>query len=450
MSLSPKFTRLTWITVAIAAISLGACTAVVNSTDQISLLDGACHSRLGSYSLPKTNLKLTVNQIFEGDSTEGYYVLEDVQFIRRADPRFTYCLDYLASPTSDDIIQVKRSKAQSAPTPGQSAQSNVIYTPFLQLVTSKAVDETAIIIRKLVRAIFIGLSQNANFNPARAKDASRTVLAADLEFDPFDPFDVALTNSRLKQLGFCVVLQDYSFDTRAVRPSRYCDNPGQVARAHPSIAAELVAHQPYVAPAEVRGIHYRPRAPYQLSIYVKDDPTAPEPWRLAKLVSVELENVSPVISLGVDRAIFAARRTALVFDDGTLQQVCIAKGSEMEGFIQIPVDVVNSIVALPSQMLKVQIESANLNQSVITQEQHVVALQQQYIDYKLGKGPKPAIASGDTNDGQDLTLDHYKPSSVLIPDLRAPEVNAISATDRLKDICNNLGNLPQLGGGTGL
>jgi quinolinate synthase len=54
-----------------------------------------------------------------------------------------------------------------------------------------------------------------------------------------------------------------------------------------------------------------------------------------------------------------------------LVQVCIAKGSEIEGAIQIPLDVVYSLVALPSQIVQVQIDSASNDAKVIAAETKV-------------------------------------------------------------------------------
>jgi hypothetical protein len=69
-----------------------------------------------------------------------------------------------------------------------------------------------------------------------------------------------------------------------------------------------VAHPKDLAPRGVRGIYYRPRAAYSMSIYVKDDPGGGQKWRLGKVQPMRMENISPVIALGVDRALFAARQ----------------------------------------------------------------------------------------------------------------------------------------------
>jgi hypothetical protein len=127
------------------SLMLAAC-AVMDSKDQHLLGGGVttCSSRLGAYKLSKTFLRFKVSQ--DQDTPKAGYVLESIEPVHRADERFTYCLDFLASPLANDDIQVIRAK--TSPTNSSA----------LQLVTSSAVDTTGIIIRKIIRTIFIGLS----------------------------------------------------------------------------------------------------------------------------------------------------------------------------------------------------------------------------------------------------------------------------------------------------
>lgn len=422
---------------ALAIVAAG-CAGVVETSDLTVQADGRCTSGLGSYKLSKTYVRLQVTQDIEAPNPETIkpFVLETIGFEKRADDRFSYCLDYLASPFADDDIQVKRSTDTSA-----SKQ-------LLRIITSKAVDKTALIIRKFIRGIFIGLSQNANFSDGRSlvlDDKIKRVQVADLQFDPFDPVEVSEINERLRQLGFCVVLEDFTFDRRRANASSYCSNPRGIARSHPSVAARIVAEQQPLTPKVVEGVYYRPLATYMLSIFVKDDPDGPDAWRLAKTQAIQLENVSPIIALGVDRALFAERRTTLAFDDGVLIQTCISKNSEIEGAIQIPLDVVYGLVALPSQIMQVQIETANLNSEVIKAENNVIQAQKALIAYKMDqKNPLPAQAVKNINKGyKDLkqpTLGNDPKSSPFagfsptVPTFFDPR-GALVPSSALADIC---------------
>jgi hypothetical protein len=212
-------------------------------------------------------------------------------------------------------------------------------------------------------------------------------------------------------------------------------------RSHPSVAARIVAEQQPLTPKVVEGVYYRPLATYMLSIFVKDDPGGPDAWRLAKTQAIQLENVSPVIALGVDRALFAERRTTLVFDDGVLIQTCISKNSEIEGAIQIPLDVVYGLVALPSQIMQVQIETANLNTKVIEAENAVIQAQKDLINYKTaGAGlPRPAYKQL-APDRPDLIPGEPGDTSIAGSfDKPLPTVRAITAdSNALKDICKGV------------
>src|SRR5262249_6772478 len=150
----------------------------------------------------------------------------------------------------------------------------------------------------------------------------------DYSFDPFDIDQLVRINSELRPLGFCVLLETNRFDPAWVNPVRYCNKPSLLAETQKMFVKAYAAYERAPDRAtRVPGILYRPRLPYQLYIYTKDDPKGPGPWRLVRTKTLRMENISPVVSVGVDRAIFAKRRTALLFDRGTLVTMCVAKTS---------------------------------------------------------------------------------------------------------------------------
>lgn len=92
-----------------------------------------------------------------------------------------------------------------------------------------------------------------------------------------------------------------------------------------------------------------------------------------------MENIMPIVSVGIDRAMFATRPISLVFDDGTLQTVCISKGSEVAGFIDIPLDIVYGMIALPSQTLQVTFDDLRISRELKLAQQRLQDAQQQYL-----------------------------------------------------------------------
>jgi hypothetical protein len=227
---------------------------------------------------------------------------------------------------------------------------------FLQSVKVNATDKSVQIAQNLIRAAFIGLSGNPAFPTLRStpipQDKATTILA-DLEFDPFDARDSAEANDQFSQLGFCLVLEDFTYDRLTMSVDQYCNSPYRV-RDHISRVAELYAmksREP-VAP-NTPGVLYRPRQTYMISVYQGSRRSGQ--WRLTRRVDAALENLSPVISVGISRAIFARRNAALIFDDGVLRTVCVAKTSEIENFVAIPFEISRSLVALPAQIVQVKV-----------------------------------------------------------------------------------------------
>ncbi|GLQ78856.1 hypothetical protein GCM10007881_23720 [Mesorhizobium huakuii] len=400
-----------------------------------------CASGLGSYSLPKSLLRVTVMKPESADAP--YHTIKIEGDKRVADNRQTYCLDHLASAFADDTVRVFKEKLTGTPVaPATEA------TPFLQLVASNAVDQTANIVRKIIRTALILLSGNPGFAGARAgiESAGATTVVRDLRFDPFDQVEMAEINQSIVPLGFCVVLGDYSYDVDAMTIDAYCAAPESTVKRHPSRKAEIAAHQRYLIPKPTNGIFYRPRADYPVSVYVKADPGSSEHWRLGQKQYFGFENISPVISVGVDRTLFATRRTGLVFDDGVLTDVCLAKGSEAAGFVNIPLDVVYGIIALPTQTIQASVNSSATRKQLLDAQNQLVQAQKVYIDYLQDSGNSQAPKIPGATDAQALQLGTgSKPLGVpsqVAADLPARGLSGDSASIAddtvLKDVCPEL------------
>ncbi|MGP0092753.1 MAG: hypothetical protein ACLPKB_22855 [Xanthobacteraceae bacterium] len=91
---------------------------------------------------------------------------------------------------------------------------------------------------------------------------------------------------------------------------------------------------------------------------------------------MKLENLSPVVSVGLSRAIFAGRRAALIFNQGVLTTACVSKSSEVEGFVTIPLEISRSVVALPSQIMQVRINQVSKSNDLVSAEQALLKVQQ--------------------------------------------------------------------------
>ena len=382
------------------AVGLGGC-AITESTIvdlNIPYAPGsvACSSALGSYSLPKSFIRIVVGQVngappdlvVDNLPADGKYMFE---ITRRADPALTVCLDYLASAFAHDEITVNKqdtSLDEAAKKVRDDGTSAVTSRQFLRSVYVNATDKSVAIARNLIQAAFIGLSGNENFGPEREGLLDRTKtpeILADLEFDPFDTRDTAEANARLSRFGFCLVLEGFTFDRSSLSIDQYCNSPSRVRDHVPQVAELYAIKSREPLPPHTPGLLYRPRQTYLISIYRKPDPGGRKAWQLSRRVDVDLENLSPVVSVGVSRALFARRNGAFVFDEGNLKTVCIAKTSEIENFVAIPFEIARSLVALPAQIVTVKINRIAKEEELARVEDLFIQTQAIALKQRLGQ-----------------------------------------------------------------
>ena len=397
------------------AIGLGGCAIADSTIIDLNLPHApgtlACSSSLGSYSLPKSFIRVVIGQkkgerpdfvVFDTASQENFRF----QVVRRADPALTICLDYLGSVFAHDEIKViKEDPAAAKPDPELSA---TISRQFLRTIIVNAADRSVQIARNLIQAAFVGISGDPNFGRTLILKDTTTEILTDLEFDPFDTRDSAEANARLSGFGVCLVLEGFTFDRGSLSVDQYCNSPSR-ARNRPPRVAELYAiksREP--VPPNTPGVLYRPLQTYMISVYRKDDPSGRGRWTLSRRIDVSLENLSPVISVGITRAIFARRNAVLQFTEGTLTTVCIAKSSEIENFVAIPFEVARSIVALPAQIVQVKINR-------IAKETELARVQDVFVKTQAAivKARIDQAKMGNVPAGTETTVPPIKPNDVF-------------------------------------
>jgi hypothetical protein len=367
---------------------------------------------LGSYSLPKSYIHVVLGQpkqaggrpdfVVKGAAVPSQFKFE---IVRRADPALTMCLDYLGSAFAhDQITVIKQDVGQTNGQPNDDGTSAETSRQFLQTILVNATDRSVQIARNLIRAAIIGISGNPDFGPQRAAilESDKPDILADLEFDPFDTYDSAKANARLSKYGFCLVLEGFTFDRGSLSVDQYCSSPSR-ARDHLPRIAELYAiksREPI--PPNTPGVLYRPRQTFLISVYRRDDPGRGR-WHLSNRIDVALENLSPVISVGITRAIFARRNSFLSFTDGTLTSVCIAKSSEIENFVAIPFEVARSIVALPAQIVQVRINRIAKEEELARVEDQFIRTQAALLQTQLDQKQR-TVDSVDTTPAKTTTV----------------------------------------------
>lgn len=373
----------------ISACSIVDTSPVFEPTGYYPVPDRNCESSLGSYVLPKTKLVFTVVQ----NTTSKISVLKDVTTLRVADDpqRYTFCLDFLENWFADDKVQVRRTKATDA----LDGATNRMSGGFLDLVATHSVDMTGVVLTKIIRAIFIYLSGNNGFISGRsaadlANSEWQPVLVPTL--DPFDAESMAQWNKSLRRYGFCIALADYSYDIDAIGYESYCSDPVGIEKAHPSPRRPEVAAIRNAPIKAVTGIYYRPRIAYPVTIFVNSDPLGRGEWRPGKTVYVEMENISPVLGLRLNRAMFAVKKTAIIFEEGRLRNVCLVKGSEVAGAIMPVIELATSLVQLPSATITAEITRLTKSQAVYDAETKVIAMQNRLIELRQAQIERNADA----------------------------------------------------------
>jgi hypothetical protein len=325
---------------ALAAIlaAATACTNVVE-TQRLSQTDGiACRSTAGGYFLPKVLVRLSVS-LNDAPGGRGFKLDNNTPAFETVADRHhqPYCLDYLASPTAKDVVAVERGT-----------------NGLLLKVVSNAEDRSTQIALKL-----IDTAENFTKAALRARTlgVAGTTETGDFTFDPFDPQEMTEINRALRRFGFCAYIENHSFPDGYISPQAWCSDPAQ--ERYVNQYNVLLATTPVAPEALNIGILYRPNATHKLVIRRKSDPGGREPWALFMTKHVEMPNVSPIFSIGVERALFATRVTELTFANGVLTNIKIDKGSELENFSQIPLALAQAIVKLPTEIVQLRIDDTN-------------------------------------------------------------------------------------------
>ena len=377
----------------------------------------------GRLFLPKSFVYVEVNEYKQDNKV--FNVLEEVRPIVRPDSRRVFCLDHLTSAvTSDQVIIKKTSDTISATDGGNNPGSQL-----LSVVASNSIDQSAIIIRRAIRTAFTAMSAFRSFRAAG--DIVKTDSLASFEFDPFDQLKSARVNDRLRTTGFCLVLESYTYSGPLRDANAYCRDPlAYIGRRKAPFAEFYAEYDTAPVTPRLAGVVYRPRVAFQLHIFMKDDPKGADQWVLRRSMPVLLENVSPVLSLAVDRALFTRKQIALVFDKGSLQRMCLLKGSEALAAVEIPLEVVKSIVRLPTEVFQLQYDEVNQSKALVKAQTDLLRAQDQYLTLLNSTSSTTAPASG--------SVSVPDPNFKLTPDRTDLTGSTLGALDELASFsaCN--------------
>ena len=394
--------------VALFFMALSGCTSILDTTALEVGPVVTCTNSAGAYFLPKKTVTVTIQgDDKSGGELRGFGINVGDLLNSIADRDQGYCLDYLGSLLSRDEVGIIRSPEG-----------------LLRRVYTRAEDKTVEIAKTLIDTGFL-------LAGAAGRDligGSTGPVAGPFEFDPFDPYEAAKINSTLRQFGYCVFVEGFSFPY-GVSPGSWCEQPRlvsvHVAKAPPLIVEEL-------PPLEIsrRGVLYRPNISHTLTVLRKADPRgSSDSWKLTMAKQIEVPNRAPVFVAEVNRSLFVDRITDLEFSDGVLTNISVKKPSEAAAFVEIPLAIVSAVVAVPGLIVKLKINDANNQERLIRAQTELISVRRQHKDAIDG-----LVASHGAGSlaGLPLTPDNR---SLADPQTRANAIQNCLSTGKPLDVC---------------
>lgn len=347
--------------------------AMVGSSPIERMAAIGCTSDAGAYYLSKTFLEIQIDKwgLFaktSGDTAKPIEVWHEIRHVspkRKPDREHGYCLDYLSSLTADEKVWIRK-------------DSDYLLT----LVSTQSIDQSAYIIKALTGAFFQSITAGRARSRSLASDKyERRFIGVAFkgEYDPLDQRQTAVINRTITDLDFCLILENDTFDAQSITIDAYCSDPYR-AIAGKAAARIPTEAKPTPLSAAVRGIAYRPRVPHNYYLFVR----GPNGWELRQSESISLESRKTVINVGIDRSFFANRKSALIFEKGTLRNICIYKSSELAELSTIPLAIAQNIAALPANVIQLRIDNTNNYERLVAAESALLKAQQTHLDLLSG------------------------------------------------------------------
>jgi hypothetical protein len=345
---------------AIALSMLAACTNVLETSalDPDGPYGPTCRSTLGAYYLPRGLLGLQARA-----TADAMTLTVRSPVVMVADRTQPLCLDYLSLPTARDIIAVQRDP-----------------NGLLTSISSDVTDRTPEIARTLIATgenLFLAAARTSEFDVAQLNDS------LDVDFDPFNWEELIAVKKALRRFGYCIYVEGVTFPVVPGDPAQaitagqnWCSAATPPRPHHP--AFESFAALPVSPDVVARGVLYRPNMTHKIVILRKNDPGGREPWKLFQTRRVEMPNVSPLLLIGVERAMFANRKTTLRFNQGVLTDVAVDKGSELVGFVQIPLAVAKAVVDVPGRLVTLRITDTQNQTALLNAQSELIGAIAQY------------------------------------------------------------------------
>ncbi len=316
------------LTVAILLVSVSSC-KVVRST-QLGNSNTSSRQDIGFYALPKNYLLLTFkkeatvdagsNEIFEG------YKLKKDSLITCTDADRLYKLSY------HPVFLFKDDLSYSVTDQGLMSK--------FELTTK---DETASIVKKISQFKFSSDDTPEGIVRPSKKEARSLPEKLEVLIDFEQILSAGNFEMRLSKGTYKGLKDDYVITVSLPK-------------------APKVYNESLELPT-VSGIYYKPKLPVLLTVDNNGDQ-----FTLMKSIF----NYSPVLLSNVRRSFFIEKKYTMIFSDGMLKEYNLEKPSTLSGFIDIPLDILSTLIGMPAQVIQIKINNIEANKQLLEVQKQLI------------------------------------------------------------------------------
>jgi hypothetical protein len=341
-------------TLLITTVLLSACTTTGLLTSSRETLDRSDPSEvadLGMYALPR--ILHTVIVTFPACTVEQAKTLCPV-------PTLSLAETPLVIPDPKHMYRLTARMSQFS---GATVVAETDGKHLLKSLSITAKDETGSVIGQLAELVKAGAKAATLSDVQRVSEMNFNLTSADAATGGAFPETIVTSTIDLGESAAETV--DAFSEALAVPARRY----------GPKVLLKLVVSRPNMnslaglsnTPGIQRscsvGVCYRPLLPYGLSLAVSGDTAAT--IAVAPGLVALLPNDAPIVSIDLHRTSLVERKGSLTFVSGVLTKVEITKPSEALAAATLPVTILNTLISIPAELLKLRIDLTTQQKSLV-------------------------------------------------------------------------------------
>ncbi len=281
------------------------------------------------YFLPRGLIHI---QLLKQRDPPNTFAIKLVDVLLTPDINFGYKLDYRESAFSEDHLV-----------------ADLTESGLMDKITLTSEDVSAQVIVKIASLAGRIAGGEIDFTPfGLVAQGINYDLVYDGEFDPFSKSELDNVNAALKNFAPSNG-PEFSVDLGVDLPSQSAASAGECGAS----------------------VCYRPLVSVPL-IFKKD---GIEIYRR----SIEIPDITKIMGINLNRA-FGESITKVDFDDGMIKQFDIKHPSGALAVAQLPIDVLNALIAIPAELVQLRIDTSGRNKKLYDAQKAEIEAQRQLIE----------------------------------------------------------------------